>query len=74
MLRTFATLLLSGLALAAVSATAQAAPARVPGIESGSPNIVEVAGRCGRHAHYVRGHHTRSGRWVPSHCVRDRRR
>jgi hypothetical protein len=26
---------------------------------------------CGRGWHWVHGHHTRSGRWVPGHCVRN---
>ena len=39
-----------------------------------NPNVVESAGRCGPHAHYVRGHRTRSGHWVRGHCVRFRHR
>ena len=25
---------------------------------------------CGRGWHWIGGHHTRSGRWIPGHCVR----
>lgn len=38
-----------------------------------APEIVEVAVRCGPHAHYVRGYRTRHGHWIKGHCVRNRR-
>jgi hypothetical protein len=37
-----------------------------------SPNLQLVAGRCGRHGHWVRGHRTRRGGYVRGHCVRGR--
>jgi hypothetical protein len=37
-------------------------------------NVVEAAVRCGRGAHYVRGHRTRSGQWVKGRCVWDKPR
>jgi hypothetical protein len=35
-----------------------------------NPNVIESGERCGPHAHYVRGHHNRSGYYVRDHCVR----
>jgi hypothetical protein len=37
-----------------------------------SSNLQLVAGRCGRHAHWVRGHRTRHHGYVRGHCVRNR--
>ena len=34
-------------------------------------DVITVAGRCGRYAHYVPGHRTRMGNWVRGHCVRN---
>jgi hypothetical protein len=39
-------------------------------VQPGS-NVIEVAGRCGRYAHYVPGHHNRWGYWVRGHCERN---
>jgi hypothetical protein len=57
---------------ASVSPPAEAASPSL-GLEiTAAPDIVEVAVRCGRHAHYIRGHRTRSGHWVRGRCVRYR--
>ncbi|MEJ0071892.1 MAG: hypothetical protein WDO24_27775 [Pseudomonadota bacterium] len=39
-----------------------------------TPNLVEVAVRCGPRAHYIRGHRARSGEWIKGRCIRDKRR
>ena len=41
---------------------------------SPAPNISEVAVRCGRGAHYVRGHRARNGHWIKGRCVWNRHR
>jgi hypothetical protein len=69
-------LLLIGICLAvALPTSSQSATLHPAGIESQSSNVIEVAGpRCGRYAHYVRGHRSRrDGHWIRGHCVRDRR-
>jgi hypothetical protein len=57
----------------ALPLSARAAVPHALGLEAGpSPNVVEVAGRCGPGRHYVRGHHSRrTGRWIRGHCVRN---
>jgi hypothetical protein len=58
----------------AVPVGSSAATLQPPGIEAvQNPSIVTVAGRCGRHYHYVRGHRNRYGRWVRGRCVPNRR-
>ncbi|MDB5364971.1 MAG: hypothetical protein JWM77_898 [Rhodospirillales bacterium] len=47
-----------------------AAPAGTTTVES--QNVQLVAGRCGRHAHWVRGHRTRHHGYVRGRCVRNR--
>jgi len=39
-----------------------------------APDVIDVAVRCGPHAHYIRGHRARNHRWIKGRCVRDRRR
>lgn len=34
-----------------------------------SSSVVDVAYRCGRYHHWVRGHHLRDGRWIRGHCA-----
>jgi hypothetical protein len=72
---------LKWLAVAALSLAAYfgAPPAEAAtpslGLElTAAPQFLEVAVRCGRHAHYVRGHRGRNHRWIRGRCVRDRRR
>ncbi|GIL38156.1 hypothetical protein [Roseiterribacter gracilis] len=59
-----------GAPLAAEAAPAAAAPSAATTIQS--ETVQFVAGRCGRHAHWVRGHRTRRG-YVRGHCVPNRR-
>lgn len=56
------------------TSSARAVPLGSLGIEAASSSdIQEVAGpRCGRGAHYVRGHHARNGHWIRGQCVRNR--
>jgi hypothetical protein len=56
------------------SPAAQAAMPSAGLVLKGAPNVVEVAVRCGRGAHYVRGHRARNGRWIKGRCVWNRRR
>ena len=39
-----------------------------------APPLVQVAVKCGPHAHYIRGHRARNGEWIKGRCIRDRRR
>ncbi len=42
---------------------------------SARPAAIErIAVHCGRHAHYVRGHRNRDGRYVKGRCIRNRHR
>jgi hypothetical protein len=71
----FAAILAAAIGLAAsVSVPSHAATLRPAAIENGSPNVIDVAGRCGRYSHYVRGHRLRNGHYVRGHCVRNRHR
>ena len=71
-----AAVLAAAICLAASIATpSSAATLRPPGIATGAPDIVQVAGpRCGPHAHYIRGHRARNGGWIKGRCVRNRHR
>lgn len=52
---------------------AEAAPAAAqPGTTVQSDNFQDVAGRCGRRSHWVRGHKTRHHGYVKGHCERNR--
>ena len=71
----FATLTFIGaLGLAAVAGSASAAPLAAPALAvSGSPNIIQVWGGCGRGFRPVPGHWSRwRGGWVPPHCAANR--
>lgn len=46
------------------------APQSAPAAAS---SIMDAAVKCGRHAHYVRGHRAKSGRYIKGHCVKNRR-
>jgi hypothetical protein len=68
-------MLLLGACLSAPLAAAQAAPVIAPAVDVRTSSSVEdVAGRCGRHAHFVPRHRNSRGRIVPGHCVADHRR
>ncbi len=62
-----AALLLLGLVTATMSPTRAAVLSPVPQLGP-SPMIVESDYRCGRHHHWVRGHHNAHGEWVHGHC------
>jgi hypothetical protein len=59
--------------------SARAVPLSAAGIAAApSPDIQadiqEVAGpRCGKRAHYVRGHRARNGQWIKGRCIRNAR-
>jgi hypothetical protein len=73
-------LITASLAVPIPVSAAHAVPPSAAGIEAApssdiQPDIQEAAApRCGRHAHYVRGHRARNGRWVKGVCVRNRHR
>jgi hypothetical protein len=69
-MRLAATLFLAALGMAAQAWPVDAAPTvpRAPEIGSNA-SIIDVAGRCGRHAHFIRGHRTPSGHYIRGRCV-----
>jgi len=73
--RRFLALPVIALGLIALSPTPSSATSLPLDRPAASAPVIEVAGpRCGRHAHYVRGHRSRiNGRWVRGHCVRNHR-
>jgi hypothetical protein len=76
-MRFAAALLIAACFAAPISiSSARAVPLSAAGIEAApSSDIQEVAGpRCGKRAHYVRGHRNRNGQYVKGRCVRDKRK
>ncbi len=76
-MRFAAPLLIAACLAAPLSLTvARAVPLSAPGLAAApAAAIVETAGpRCGRGAHYVRGHRVRNGNWIKGRCLRNRRR
>jgi hypothetical protein len=70
-LRLAAAIIVGLMAFAAVNG--QASPIGSNMKAAHNPNVIESGWRCGRHAHYVGGHRTRSGYYVRGHCVRNYR-
>jgi len=53
---------------------AQAVPAATDGVKiAPSSGVVEVAGRCGPHQHWVPRHRNRHGKVIHGHCAANRR-
>lgn len=73
-MRFYVLALAAGIALAApIQAEAAPLPASQGGpVAEQQQNFELVAGRCGRHARWIRGHRGRHGRWIKGHCVRMR--
>lgn len=66
--------LLAGIMLLAPVA-AQATPAGLDALAAqGSSPIIEVAVKCGPHAHYIKGHRDKHGHYIKGRCVKDRHR